>query len=107
MPLIKLWLDDTRQPPGDGQGWHWVRTAEEAVAWLRQDMVFVASLDYDLDLPCLGGNPKTGYDVAHWLENHPEHYPDGGVMVHSMSLDGIEKMQAALKNAATSAKRRG
>jgi hypothetical protein len=98
MPAIKLWLDDVRKPPDDS--WHWVRTAEEAVAWLRQDVVSCASLDHDLDLLNLGGEPKTGYDVACWLEKHPEHYPPGGVVVHSMNPVGAERMQVALAKAA-------
>jgi hypothetical protein len=97
MPPLKLWLDDTRKPPEEG--WHWVRTAEEAVAWLRDDVVSIASLDHDLDLPSLGGQPLTGYDVAAWLESHPNHYPSGGVVVHSMNPAGAERMRVALERA--------
>ena len=94
---MKLWLDDVRKPPD--ASWHWVRTAEEAVAWLREDVVSEASLDHDLALPLLGCEPKTGYDVAAWLEVHPEHYPPGGVQVHSMNPSGAERMRAALHKA--------
>jgi hypothetical protein len=98
MPAIKLWLDDARRPPDDS--WHWVRTAEEAVAWLRQDCVERASLDHDLDLPSLGTEPRTGYDVCNWLEAYPHHYPPGGVEVHIMNPDGAVRMRVALARAA-------
>jgi hypothetical protein len=97
MPSIKLWLDDCRQAP---EGWHWVRTAEEALAWLLTDTVSEASLDHDLGYV----GRLTGYDVAVWLERHPEHYPWDGVVVHSMNPVGAEKMRVALANAEQQAK---
>ena len=90
---MKLWLDDTRKPPEEG--WHWVRTAEEACAWLRDDVVRQMSLDHDLDLPNLGGESWTGYDVLCWLERHPEHWPEV-VYVHSMNPAGADRMRAVI-----------
>ena len=94
MASMKLWLDDTRKPPDST--WAWVRTAEEATAWLRQDIVSEASLDHDLDLANLGKENFTGYDVVCWLEKHPVHWPWDGVEVHSMNPVGAEKMRVVI-----------
>lgn len=58
----KLWLDDSRIPPDIG--WHWVRTAKEAIAMLDSCEVDVISLDYDLGEEERCG---TGLDVARHL----------------------------------------
>lgn len=58
---MKVYLDDQRPAP---QGWTLARTADEAIALLRQGEVTELSLDYDLGDPHFG----TGLDVLDWLE---------------------------------------
>lgn len=59
---VKIYLDDNRPAP---VGWTLVRTADEAIAKLRQGNVTEVSLDYDLGDPQFG----TGLDVLDWLEH--------------------------------------
>jgi hypothetical protein len=54
----KIWLDDVRPAP---EGWHWVLTPEEAIAWLKTHTVTEISLDHDL------GVSSTGYNVAEYI----------------------------------------
>ncbi len=58
---MKVYLDDQRPAP---EGWAPARTADEAIALLRQGGVTELSLDYDLGDPHFG----TGLDVLDWLE---------------------------------------
>jgi hypothetical protein len=59
---MRLYLDDRRPAP---PGWTLARSADEAIAFLRQGDVTELSLDYDLGDPHFG----TGMDVLDWLEN--------------------------------------
>ena len=82
---MNLWLDDIRPPP---DGWHWVRTAEESVAWILTGSVERASLDHDLGRGLCRRERRevsTGYEVVRWLEEHPEYWPPYGVEVHSQN----------------------
>ena len=117
---MKLWLDDSRNPEQHNHpGWHWVRTAEEAIAWLKADNFEIdeISLDHDLGVPscrdcrmsakseeeyskifelgCVHGE-KTGYEVILWLEQNLDHWPQFGVHVHSMNPAGRFRMQQAI-----------
>jgi hypothetical protein len=87
---MRLWLDDI--------GWHWVKTADEAIAVLAAGNVEHASLDHDLSiaatmaLPC---EEKTGYDVVCWMEETgkwPTHKPT----VHSQNPVGAARMRQAI-----------
>ena len=59
---MKLYLDDERKTP---VGWVRVYWPEEAIAWLKTEMVTEISLDHDLGDDGRG----TGYDVILWIEN--------------------------------------
>lgn len=89
---MNLWLDDIRPAP---EGWRWVKTAPEAVAWLGSGDVEVLSLDHDLcSVEALPHMPDwTGYDVICWLERHPTWWPENGVRVHSMNPAGAARIQ--------------
>lgn len=58
---MQVYLDDNRPAP---PGWVRARTADEAIALLRQGNVTELSLDYDLGDPSFG----TGMDVLEWLD---------------------------------------
>ncbi len=60
--IFRLFLDDLREPPCDGQLWWIARSFEEAVNAVR-DMGMPSFVSFDHDL----GVGKTGYDFAHWL----------------------------------------
>ena len=96
---MKLWLDDTRKPPDPS--WHWIRTAEEACAWLAQDCVTAASLDHDLGYSLLGRLHFDGIAVVEWLERQEreyrqDHWPPDGCAVHSMNPVGAARMRAVI-----------
>lgn len=104
---MKLWLDDIRHPAEHGCiGWHWARTANEAIAALQTGEVTEASLDHDLcfehhaeggdyDYPFSGRSEKTGYAVVLWMEQNNV-WPRDGVRVHSMNPAGRMRMEAAI-----------
>ena len=95
--MATLWLDDIRDPAKNGfAGATWVTTADEAIAGLQTREFEFASLDHDLSVEAMLGNPamdeRTGYTVVCWLEEHPEYWPSLGVRVHSMNPVGRKKM---------------
>lgn len=104
---MKLFLDDIRDPANRGYiGWTWAQTAEEAIALLKTGEVECASLDHDLtDEQMLGGmlgevredGVKSGYDVVCWLEQNPQYWPPGGVVVHSMNPAGKQRMEQVIR----------
>lgn len=97
--MIRLWLDDLRDPTHHGRvGWTWVKTADEAIALLQTGRVVQASLDHDLDIHATLGLPpttRTGYDVVLWMDANNV-YPPCGVDVHSMNPTGRPRMIEAL-----------
>lgn len=76
---MKLWVDDLRQPPGDG--WLLARSSAEAIECLRTTKVVEMSLDHDL-----GGTDSTRCVVL-WLCENPQYWPKI-VRVHSMNPVG-------------------
>lgn len=100
---MRLWLDDERDPTqnhiksqfGSEGNEIWVKTADEAIEYLKTGNVAFISLDHDL------GTEKTGYDVAKWIE---ESVFKGTFKmipwrVHSMNIVGKQPMIQALENA--------
>lgn len=61
----RMFLDDERDPPRDGQEWVVVRSYDEAVAYMA-DHGIPTFMSFDHDL----GGEKTGMDVAKWLVAH-------------------------------------
>jgi NAD+-processing family protein with receiver domain len=104
---IRLWLDDIRVPDLFGYfGWHWAKTASDAIDCLRTGQVVQASLDHDLTPEQTMGNlygqirtdgQKSGYDVVLWLEQHPQFWPPEGVRVHSANPAGKARMEVVIK----------
>lgn len=108
--MIKMWLDDIRNPAlfikTDWQSWTWVKTAADAIALLRTGQVEYASLDHDLTNKQMirGGlfgkiyedGQQSGYDVVCWLEEHPEFWPPKGTKVHSANPAGRARMQQVI-----------
>jgi CheY-like chemotaxis protein len=80
----------------------WVKTATEAIAMLAEkpdgywDALF---LDHDLGGESyVPSGPGTGYEVACWLEKHPEKKP-GQIFLHSLNPVGRDNMKSALPEA--------
>ena len=103
---MKLWLDDVREPWKHGCiGWHWAKTAAEAIDVFKTGRVEEASLDHDL-LPehypwncdsveqCVG----TGYDVVLWMQEN-DVWPPLGVKVHSLNPVGRLRMERVIERA--------
>ena len=105
--MIKLYLDDIRDPPDDT--WTVARTAEDACAILLAGPVGCASLDHDLG-ECAecgaahgGTDPQntcshrmTGYDLVKWMAEH-DVWPRYKPMVHSANPPGKANMVATIE----------
>src|SRR5208337_4983799 len=96
---MRLWLDDIREPWKHGFiGAVWAKNYLEAVECLATGQVTFASLDHDLGLDDMIGQPKgekTGYDVVCWMEEN-NIWPQDGVAVHSMNPVGKARMQMVI-----------
>ena len=103
---MKLWLDDIRDPPD--ASWTIARTADEAIALLREPKhhFTLASLDHDLG-HCPSCESCDGYRnvcgcrchlsgtfVVNWMASE-EVWPER-VRIHSMNPVGAKNMQATL-----------
>lgn len=68
-----LLIDDQRNLPADRVA----RNCREGIAALAEQHWEVLYLDHDRgDFSGNGGRELTGYDVACWLEQNPQHLPD-------------------------------
>jgi 2'-5' RNA ligase len=100
----KLWLDDTRRPPGDD--WDWARNVAEAQHMLQEENREYSemSLDHDLSMVRYEGkaviNPDalSGGDFCLWLHEHGDkkHMPKR-VTLHTHNLHAVEIMYKALE----------
>jgi NAD+-processing family protein with receiver domain len=97
---VRLYLDDVRNPPDDGEPWALCRTLDEAKALLLAG-VDEASLDHDLGMcsECwseLGPNNcphvGTGYDLVKWMAEHGV-WPRLKPRVHSANPVGAHAMR--------------
>jgi CheY-like chemotaxis protein len=82
----------------DGTDFTIVFTAEDCISLLEQQKWDILFLDHDLDIEQPIINPGTGYEVACWLESHPDYKPDS-IVIHSLNPIGASKMLAALPGA--------
>lgn len=82
---MRLFLDDERDPPRDGNEWHVVRSVPDAVAWVEANG-FPGYVAFDNDL---GDGQAEGWRFAQWLiERDLDRggLPDGfGFHVHSQN----------------------
>ncbi len=85
---MKLYLDDERKTP---VGWVRVFWPEEAIAWLKTEMVTEISLDHDLGDDDRG----TGYDVILWIENEvmTNNLIPPQIHIHSANVSARRKME--------------
>lgn len=99
---MKLWLDDERDPKdpyiqgefGAEGDEIWVKTAAEAIRYLKSGNVTHISLDHDLGPKSAG----TGMDVAKWIEEQAFHgtLPRLDWDVHSMNSVGLLNITRAM-----------
>lgn len=85
---MKLYLDDERKTP---VGWVRVFWPEEAIAWLKTEMVTEISIDHDLGDDDRG----TGYDVILWIENEvmTNNFIPPQIHIHSANVSARRKME--------------
>ena len=99
---MKLWLDDIRDPAQHGHiGWHWVKSADDAILALKSGLVRKASLDHDLTLKQMMGEPDgkpTGLTVVYWMLQN-DVWPPEGLKVHSVNPIGRQRMEAIIARA--------
>ena len=75
-----------------------VETVDQAIKLLQTRIYDAVFLDHDLGGHSYvesGGAEPTGYDVAKWLSEHPEHKPKS-IYIHSMNPVGADKMHKLL-----------
>lgn len=82
-PPMHLWIDDFRAPPG--REWHWVKNSEDAIAAIRDNIIWTISFDHDL------GGVDTVRPVVVYIEKRARagHAPPP-FYVHSMNPVGKE-----------------
>ncbi|WP_421309476.1 cyclic-phosphate processing receiver domain-containing protein [Aeromonas veronii] len=88
---MKLYLDDERKTP---VGWVRVFWPEEAIAWLKTEMVTEISLDHDLGNDDRG----TGYDVIIWIENEvmTNNFIPPQINIHSAKVSARIKIELGI-----------
>ena len=93
-----LWLDDVRKCPFIGD-WKIARSYDEAIELLEEYNFEEIWLDHDLDEQSTLDNTsldKTGFDVLQYLITTKKLPKSPKVFVHSLSVQGTEKMCKAL-----------
>lgn len=73
------------------------QTADDCVASLENESWDWITLDHDVVI-LENAKLQSGYDVAKWLEEHPEKCPNK-VLIHSANTVGVRNMKVALPNA--------
>lgn len=78
----------------------YAKTAQEAIEFLKNNNnYFAVFLDHDLgDQIYTASNENSGYGVATWLEQNPQHKPEN-IFVHSLNSSGRANIQRALPEA--------
>jgi hypothetical protein len=89
---MKLWIDDTREPPD--KTWVWVKTSEEARRILHHQSVDFIAFDHDL------GGEDTTYPIALLIERRAQRgIAPPGWSVHSANPVGAARLRVALQSA--------
>jgi hypothetical protein len=90
--MATLLIDDQRNLPAD----RIARTYHEGIAALAEQHWDVLYLDHDLgDFSGPDGRELTGYDIACWLEQNPQHLPDR-VEIVTNNPAGRSRIEVAL-----------
>jgi hypothetical protein len=99
---VKLWHDDVRPPPDDGDRWIWTKTNHEAMLALASGGIEEASLDHDLGcvpadgMFAKGSSPSgTGLDLCRWMVEHD--LVPRRITIHSWNMAGATVMAAVLE----------
>jgi len=75
------------------------KSAKEAISLLEKSYWDCLLLDHDLeDAVFYPSGPGTGYEVACWLEEHPQKQPKV-IITHSQNSTGVRNICKALPNA--------
>lgn len=91
--MSTLLIDDQRTLPVD----RIARTYAEGIAALAEQHWDILYLDHDLgDFSGVDGKELTGYDVACWLEQNPQHLP-GRVEIVTSNPVGRRNIESALQ----------
>lgn len=97
---MKIWLDDDLDDPEKTKrhtppGWVGVKTAHEAIDYLKTGNVTEISLDHDLGDEAIVGN---GYQVARWIEEHVinDNFVPPIITIHSANPTGRRNIQFSI-----------
>lgn len=97
---MKLWVDDERPAPSDGEEWVIARTSADAIEFLKangveswgyeSEMEFFDEISLDHDL----GGEDTGMRVVDWMASNVE-WPSV-VTIHTQNPVGRENLKRAV-----------
>ena len=89
---MKVYLDDEREAP---EGWQLVKSANNAIELLKQEIVTEISLDHGLG----NDNQGTGYDVILWIEMAivEKGFKPPKIYIHSANSSARIKMELGIK----------
>jgi chloramphenicol O-acetyltransferase len=91
--VVKLWVDDVREPPNDD--WVWVKNYVAASMLLTTHASWISTISLDHDL---GEDEETGYDLLNWMEwmvhDHDLPLPQD-IRIHTANPAGRENMERA------------
>ena len=94
--MYRVWLDDVRPPPENGNWDMWVKTGERCIELLDEDKVGAISFDHDM------GTPVTGYVVSLHIERGRYNGKFGYPIyweIHSMNPVGAKNIRKSMENA--------
>ena len=94
---MKLWIDDCRVPPQNGNWTTWAKTFDEAMRYIRVNWYDITDISFDHDL---GHNCKTGYDILCVIEKEcaDGRYFTGNLHIHSANPVGRKNMEAVINS---------
>lgn len=100
--LIRLWVDDERNPAEHrpGERWVWVRTVADACRLLATKSVSHLSLDHDLGVVDEHGRSipeEEGYAICTFIAQRGC-WPTSEIVVHSMNSVAAERMMRGFEH---------
>lgn len=95
---MRIFIDDERFSPDDGENWIICRSMEQFQVWiLASNIPTFISFDHDL-----GDNVPTGMDIAKWLIEYDLDHDilpmDFSWYVHSQNVNGRDNINGLLAN---------
>lgn len=103
---MKIWVDDTREPPWEKGCYRWVKSTNEAIAaivdfesrvdrGMMADDAYIEYLDMDHDAGDYAADGGDYIKVLDWMEEHGYCYD---IHIHSMNPVGVQNMRRIIQH---------